>query len=136
MQGLVKLENIGSVVIVVEDSDKKWVKYMDIGRKLGCHQRADRSFQIKGYQFPVCARCTGVLLGYFFAILLNICIHSNMLIYFSIAFCIIMFVDWWIQYLNIKESNNIRRLFTGILGGIGIFSLFVIIVENIIKLII
>lgn len=136
MQDLAKLENIGSVVIVVDDLDKKWLKYMDIGRKLGCHQRADRSFQIKGYQFPICARCTGVLLGYFFAIPINIFIHSNILIYFSIAFCIIMFIDWLIQYLKIKESNNTRRFFTGILGGIGIFSLFVIIVENIIKLII
>ncbi|MGG7175281.1 DUF2085 domain-containing protein [Clostridium neonatale] len=25
----------------------------------GCHQLPDRSFFIRSYQFPICARCTG-----------------------------------------------------------------------------
>ena len=29
----------------------------------GCHCRSDRSFYWKGTQFPICARCTGELVG-------------------------------------------------------------------------
>lgn len=32
----------------------------------------------------------------------------------------VMFLDWFIQYLEIKESTNLRRLITGICGGYGI----------------
>jgi uncharacterized membrane protein len=28
-----------------------------------CHQRPERSFFVDGYQFPVCARCTGLYLS-------------------------------------------------------------------------
>ncbi|RGF93239.1 DUF2085 domain-containing protein [Ruminococcus sp. AM54-1NS] len=36
---------------------------MKLGASAGCHQRPDRSFFFHGWQFPVCARCTGVLAG-------------------------------------------------------------------------
>ncbi len=87
----------------------------------GCHQRPDRSFFYKGYQFPMCARCTGVMIGYLVAI--PICfIHSfDIGVYTSL--CAIMFFDWYIQYLKIRESTNIRRLITGILCGFGLMSL-------------
>ena len=31
----------------------------EIGQLSGCHRMPERSFFYKGYQFPVCARCTG-----------------------------------------------------------------------------
>ena len=40
---------------------------MAVGHRAGCHQRADRSFYWKGRKFPLCARCTGVLVGYILA---------------------------------------------------------------------
>ena len=49
-----------------------------------------------------------------------------------IILCAIMFIDWCIQYLKIKESTNIRRLITGILGGFGIMSLEIAALEFII----
>ena len=60
-----KQKHIGSVEIVEQTLDKKeqkWLTWMKIGAKLGCHQRSDRSFFYHGYQFPICARCTGVLI--------------------------------------------------------------------------
>ena len=45
-----------------------WLRLMEIGRRAGCHQMEERSFSFRGYQFPVCARCTGVLLGQLLAI--------------------------------------------------------------------
>ena len=43
--------------------DKKWIRLMEIGEALGCHQMPERSFFINGFQFPVCARCTGVIIS-------------------------------------------------------------------------
>ena len=47
---------------------KIWIKLMKMGAKLGCHQMPERSFFYKGYQFPVCARCTGLMAGYLLGI--------------------------------------------------------------------
>ena len=89
----------------------------EIGRIAGCHQRSDRSFFVRGKQFPVCARCTGVFFGYlvggilFWFYKIPFC--------FNIAFCAIMFADWLVQRLGWRESTNLRRLITGIVCGVG-----------------
>lgn len=104
----------------ISTDTKIWIRIMKIGATTGCHQRADRSFFWKGYQFPICARCTGVLIGY----ILALTAINFFLPYFFIGliFCGIMFVDWLIQFVKIKESNNIRRFITGILGGFGVIT--------------
>lgn len=95
-----------------------WLRLMEIGRRAGCHQMEERSFSFRGYQFPVCARCTGVLLGQLLAIpLLIIGIRFS---WWALAILIgIMGVDWLIQHLKIRESTNFRRLITGTTCGIG-----------------
>ncbi len=40
-----------------------------------------------------------------------------------ISLCAVMFLDWYIQYLKIRSSTNIRRFITGTLGGFGLMSL-------------
>ena len=100
-------------------NDKLWISLMDFGKRLGCHQMDSRSFCFKGYQFPVCARCTGVLIGEVITILLLL-LNFKISIVYSLLLLAIMGVDWFIQYINILESNNIRRLITGICGGIGL----------------
>ncbi len=97
-----------------------WIKIMQIGAKTGCHQRADRSFFYNGCQFPICARCTGVLIGYTAALICIPFFMPNFLV--CLVFCAIMFIDWFIQFLKIAESTNIRRLITGVFGGYGVIS--------------
>ena len=87
----------------------------------GCHQRPDRSFFYKEYQFPMCARCTGVIIGYLVAIPIYFIYSFDIGVYTTL--CAIMFFDWYIQYLKIRESTNVRRLITGILCGFGLMSL-------------
>lgn len=91
---------------------------MDFGAKMGCHQRADRSFYIRGYQLPVCARCTGIVcsspIGYILYFSKKIRLMSGLVL------CLPIIIDGSIQYLGIKESTNLRRFFTGLLGGIGL----------------
>lgn len=90
---------------------------MNIGNKLGCHQMPERSFFIKKYQFPVCARCTGVIISSIIAIILFF--YKKLPIKVCMAMSGVMLCDWLIQYLEIQESNNRRRLITGLIGGLG-----------------
>ena len=104
---------------------------MKMGEIWGCHQMPERSFTIKGWQFPVCARCTGVLIGH----------TAGAITYFkgkrpfksAFAGCCVMLADWLVQYLGIKESTNKRRLFTGILGGFGAGVIYFEIVSRVTK---
>lgn len=107
---------------------------MRLGCKAGCHQRADRSFSIKGYQFPVCARCTGVLIGYVLAIPCYISQGTSIVLCVMLAG--IMFVDWLLQYKKVLESTNVRRLITGICGGYGVLSAQLLFVRTIFRLLI
>ena len=101
--------------------DEKWMKLMRIGCRLGCHQFPHRSFYYKGYQFPVCARCTGVIISSIIATVVFF-IHPISIIS-SVLLAFVMFVDWFIQHIGIKESNNKRRLMTGLIGGYGVMTI-------------
>lgn len=101
---------------------------MNLGKFLAiafmCHQRSDRSFFIKGKKFPICARCTGILIGYIVGIILAIITHCQYYAYFTLLL-IPMIFDGGIQQIFSVESTNIRRLITGIAGGIGIIYIFI-----------
>ena len=97
--------------------DKLWIRLMKIGAKFGCHQMPERSFIYCGYQFPVCARCTGILVATLLAYLIYPVKR------FSWKTCVLMgstvLVDGLIQYVGIKPSTNRRRFVTGCMGGFG-----------------
>lgn len=103
-----------------------WLDLMKLGHLCGCHQMADRSFFINGYQFPICARCTGVIIGYIFSLL-----YRETSIVINLISMGIMFIDWIVQYLKIKSSTNLRRLITGIIGGYGLMNVYVFLIIKI-----
>lgn len=97
---------------------------MYMGKWSGCHQMPERSFFINGFQFPVCARCTGIVVGYLagmFLLLLKIYIPTE----FCLCFAMVMFLDWYIQHINILQSTNKRRFITGTICGIGYLQVLV-----------
>lgn len=100
-----------------------WVKSMRLGAASGCHQLPERSFYFKKYQFPVCARCCGALIGEAAAAL---CAFKKQKTNSAICFlaAMTMLFDWLLQYIDKLESTNIRRFVSGILGGFGCWSLF------------
>jgi uncharacterized membrane protein len=101
--------------------DKIWVGMMDVGARYGCHQRPERSFFVKDYQFPVCARCAGILTVKPIAWLVN---HKTKVPFgVCILLLIPMGVDGLVQYWLKIESNNRRRFITGLLGGFAISTL-------------
>lgn len=98
-------------------NDKRWLHLMDIGEHLGCHQMPERSFFYKGYQFPVCARCTGVILSSILAVI--VFAKKKISVVTCILMSSVMLIDWTIQRLGIKQSTNKRRFITGLIGGFG-----------------
>ncbi|WP_347707928.1 DUF2085 domain-containing protein [Clostridium sp. C2-6-12] len=106
--------------IVAQNLDKKtkiWLILMKLGA-LTCHQMYERSFNYKGYQFPVCARCTGIFVGNIIGILLYI-MNIKISIIKGLGLILIMAIDGLLQLFKIKASTNKRRFITGLLAGIG-----------------
>lgn len=104
--------------------DKLWIFFMQIGAHSGCHQRSDRSFSLGHYQFPICARCTGILIGEILGVA-NLFIGLTIATYLSIIFMLVMFLDWLIQKIDLLPSTNIRRILTGTLCGFGYFDILI-----------
>lgn len=84
----------------------------------GCHQLPERSFRVRGRQFPLCARCTGVLIGQGVAL---VSLLGGFLPSCSAGMALlgVMGADWSLQKTGICMSTNRRRFLTGIMGGLG-----------------
>jgi len=102
-------------------SDRVWLKSMELGGRLGCHQMPERSFFLRGYQFPLCARCTGVLLSSSAACAVYWLYKIPLAA--AVLMSLVMLLDWGIQRLGIRESTNPRRLISGLIGGYGFMTL-------------
>lgn len=107
---------------MITKQDERWIHLMKIGHCLGCHQLPERSFSYKGYQFPVCARCTGVIIA--FPLSIYCAAKKRISSKSCVLMCFVMLLDWLLQFLNIKESTNNRRLITGFIGGLGFHTLW------------
>lgn len=88
-----------------------------------CHRKPERSFFIKGYQFPVCSRCTGFyisLIIYFIYAYYFFVDYNSYLLLFAIILLIPPAIDGLTQLFEYRESNNTLRFSTGLLGGLGL----------------
>ena len=81
----------------------------------GCHCRPERSFFYKGIQFPICARCTGMLLG----MILGLATMWAWIprLWLLILIMLPLIADGTIQKRTRYESTNSRRLLSGVLYG-------------------
>lgn len=86
---------------------------------LGCHGIPDRCFAYRGKLIPFCARCLGASLGHIvaFGLFLNGSLPG---IFIAIVLMLIMGIDWSLQKWFGIISTNLRRLTTGISGGLGV----------------
>lgn len=100
---------------------------MKVGSFLGCHQLGSRSFFVKGYQLPVCARCTGIYIGFFIGFLFEV--PSSYLYALFLALTPLI-LDGTLQLLTSYRSNNPKRLVTGLLFGLALqgilFDIFIL----------
>ena len=99
-----------------------WKKFMRFfGKLFRCHQLSDRSFHVCGFQFPLCARCTGIFLG---LVLFGpiLCSLLPISMYISLSFVLAIFIDGFTQLKGWRKSNNFLRLFTGLGFGYAMVS--------------
>lgn len=85
----------------------------------GCHRRPERCFVVKGRQFHLCARCTGLVVGIACSLLLLPIYRWSLP-----AFCICalaLSVDGLTQLVRWRESNNALRFATGLGTGATLF---------------
>jgi uncharacterized membrane protein len=101
---------------------------------VACHRMPERSFFYKGKQFPICARCTGIYIGYI-AIFIFAIFLTYIPLLWSLALMFPSIIDGLTQAFCNRESNNGLRLITGIMFGVGTSSLGAILAEIISKLI-
>lgn len=91
---------------------------------MGCHCRADRSFFWRGQPFPICARCTGELIGFLLAAVCFPFFRPTVPV--LLILLLPATVDGMIQRFTRYESTNLRRVWTGLLLGYGLMSLLLI----------
>ncbi len=100
-----------------------------------CHRIVERSFSVAGHSFPLCARCTGIYLG-FLATAATAFLRGKRrpvafpppgVLAFLFLFLLIAGVDGLNSYLtsfphlpHLYEPNNALRLLTGTLWGIAL----------------
>jgi uncharacterized membrane protein len=95
-----------------------------------CHQCPDRSFLCLGKPFAVCARCTGIYLGFFFgALFYPFLTHKTnggrIIIMLFAGLLLATMIDVTGNYLNMWQNNVWSRALLG--GGIGILLACIII---------
>ncbi len=93
---------------------------MKLGALTGCHQKYERSFHFFGCQFFVCARCTGIAVGQFLA-LLSVAYYKNaslsLLFIWAAVSVSALAVDGLGQLWGYWVSTNLRRFVTGLFSG-------------------
>ena len=88
-----------------------------------CHRIPERTFNFRGHYFPVCSRCTGFYIGavsYFIVVYYFYVQYTITLIILALLMLIPPFLDGFTQLIGTRESTNILRFCTGLLGGIGL----------------
>lgn len=91
-----------------------------------CHQLAARSFVAGGHQLPVCARDTGIYLGFVISLAIIIALDRGhhrsdappaWVIALGVIGLLVMVWDGATSYAGLRETTNLIRLVTGVSAG-------------------
>ncbi len=89
-----------------------------------CNLRPERAFRIGAFVLPLCARCTGVLLGALAnQVTTGIAAPSPLALKLRVLLMVPIALDWLGQRVGVASSTNGRRVLTGFLCGIGVSGL-------------
>ncbi|WNS77454.1 DUF2085 domain-containing protein [Bacillus sp. DTU_2020_1000418_1_SI_GHA_SEK_038] len=95
-----------------------------IGKAI-CHQLPERTFEMEGHYFPVCARDAGIYFGIFSSLMFitvkkryrNITIPNKKNSFILLLFLLPLVVDGFGSYLGVYSTTNLIRVITGIFFG-------------------
>lgn len=94
-------------------------RLLSIGRRPICNLHYDRAPHWRGICFPLCWRCTSIIISFEVShYMLAFSVNVNLLP--ALFLCLPMTIDGIGQYFFHKESTNMRRIWTGVLAGIGL----------------
>ena len=79
----------------------------------------DRSIWFFGLEKILCSRCLGILIGGTIGLILVINKYQIEIIW-SVLLILPLIIDGFSQALKYRESNNVIRLITGFLFGLGL----------------
>jgi len=94
-----------------------------------CHQLPERSFVAGGVQLPVCARDTGIYLGFVLSFLLITVLERRRrasepapvwVLSLAVLMVCAMAVDGLTSYMGLRQTTNDIRLLTGLATGFGL----------------
>lgn len=115
------------------DTDIGPILFLDIkNRRFSlcfCHRIKDRCIWFFGLEKYLCSRCLGIFIGWFIGLFLVLCQYQIWTIW-SIILMLPLIIDGFLQALLYRESNNLVRLTTGFLFGIGLQFFLAMIVES------
>lgn len=89
-----------------------------------CHQKEDRSMKLSLKIFKLCNRCLGIYIGILISPLIS---FINIHYAYYLLLMIPLIIDGTLQYKTKYESNNVKRVLTGLLFGVGFIALLTII---------
>ncbi len=84
-----------------------------------CHRKKDRSIWFFGLEHFFCSRCMGILIGGSIGLVFVIFQYRIDLIW-SVLLMLPLILDGFLQAFHYRESNNIIRLITGFMFGVGL----------------
>ena len=87
-----------------------------------CHQIPERSFHVEGHKLAVCARCTGLYMGFAVGVLVYPLARSLRELetprrLWLLAACVPLLVDWALGFFGFWENTHLSRSSTGALLG-------------------
>ena len=97
-----------------------------------CHQKINRTIFLFSNPLPICARCTGILLGIFTLPIICL-VFEHIPWYLFLISSLPIILDGFIQLKYKKPSNNFKRLITGFFFGFTLIYLLTIYNELIIR---
>lgn len=87
-----------------------------------CHQRPERSPHLWGAQFPLCWRCSGILVGLIVFVALLVVRRRLPALTSSVALCLLLPLDVLLAIAGVWSGANTVRGVTGVLWGVGAMS--------------
>jgi uncharacterized membrane protein len=87
-----------------------------------CHGIPERCLTIRGHALPICARCTGLLIGIAAGCFVPIAPYLGSGVSIGLVSLLVgpFLVDGITQLAGLRESTNPLRLVTGVIGGVGL----------------
>lgn len=116
--------------------DQLMTRVKNIGKKPICNLKECRAPRIGSFVFPLCWRCTSII----FTMLLTAAYGSaldfsqtNLELIWKILAAILLIlptaIDGVLQYFFDIESNNTRRIWSGLLAGVGLVNFMYIVIR-------